>query len=226
MEFETEEQQIEAIKKWFKEYGPTIVIGLVIGLGGVFGFREYQEYSDVQKQTASDTYEAIMVTQTATPDKDQFANAITDFRASHGDTIYANLLELHRAKFAVVNKDLVTAETALSNVVNSAAHPTVEHTARLRLARVLIALEKYEAALTVISEAKDSAYEYSYELLRGDVWLARGDQERAKAAYEKAKELASDAPQHPDLDMVLTELASVGKEEKKQMSASSGESND
>ena len=39
MEFETEEQQVEAIKKWWKEYGLTIAVGLVLGLGGIFGFR-------------------------------------------------------------------------------------------------------------------------------------------------------------------------------------------
>ena len=102
MEFETEEQQIEAIKKWFKEYGPTIIIGLVIGLGGVFGFREYQDYSETQMQTASDAYETVMAAQATTPDNTRFATAIADFKTNHDGTVYVNMLELHQAKYAVV----------------------------------------------------------------------------------------------------------------------------
>ena len=70
--------------------------------------------------------------------------------------------------------------------------------------------EKYEEALKAIASASGDAYNYSYELLRGDIWLARGDQEKAKAAYEKAKEMSDDSPIHPDLDILLSELAAVG----------------
>ncbi|NNJ72269.1 MAG: tetratricopeptide repeat protein [Enterobacterales bacterium] len=224
MEFETEEQQVEAIKKWFSEYGITIILGLVIGLGGVFGYRAYEDHNEVQLQLASADYQEIIAAQVATPDKAAFDNVVAEFKRVHGASIYTNLLDLQVAKIAVEAKDLAAAENALMAVINAPEHVTIEHSARLRLARVLIAQQKYEEALTLISDLGDNAYEYNYEMLRGDIWLARGDDNRAKTAYEKAKAVALDTPPHPDLDMVLTELATVGTSNKAEVS--SGDEND
>lgn len=220
MDFETEEQQAEAVKKWFSEYGMTIVLGLVIGLGGVFGYRYYNEHQELQMEQASEAYEEVMAV--LATDKTKFNDLADKYTEQHGADTYSNLLGLQRAKLAVEAKDLASAESALMAVVSSASHPAVENTARIRLVRIQIALEKYEPALATIAEANTDSYQYNYELLRGDVWLARGDKERAKKAYTKAKALGADNPPHPDLEMLLTELASAGTANK----ASSGAVND
>ncbi|PAR85254.1 YfgM family protein, partial [Vibrio cholerae] len=41
--YDTEEQQVEAIKDWWKENGKAVIFGAVIGLGGLFGWRYYQD---------------------------------------------------------------------------------------------------------------------------------------------------------------------------------------
>lgn len=207
MEFETEEQQAEAVKKWFKEYGLTIVLGLVIGLGGVFGYRHYDTEKELGYMQASVAYNEVLG---SLEDKDAFAAKVVEYINEHGANVYSNLLVLQQAKFAIDDKDLAKAESLLANVMSQANHTIIEHTARLRLVRVMIALEKYEQALTTIAGATGEAYNYSYELLRGDVWLARGDKEKAKDAYEKAKTLSEQSPVHPDLDILLAELAAVG----------------
>ena len=207
MEFETEEQQAEAVKKWFKEYGLTIVLGLVIGLGGVFGYRHYESEQELGYMQATAAYNEVLE---SIGDKEAFATNVVDYINEHGANVYSNLLVLQQAKFAIDEKDLPKAESLLANVMSTASHTIVEHTARIRLVRVMIAQEKYEQALTTIAGASGDAYNYSYELLRGDVWLARGDKEKAKDAYEKAKSLSEQSPVHPDLDILLAELAAVG----------------
>lgn len=211
MEFETEEQQAEAVKKWFREYGLTIALGLVLGLGGVYGYRYYDQYAEQGLASESAAYDLIIKAQADNSDEDKFIADADAYRTQYGSNAYSNLLGLKLAKIAVDNKDLEKAETELNRVVNEAAHKVIAHTARLRLVRVLIAQEKYEQGLTAIAASTDDAYQYSYELLRGDIWMARGDSAKAKAAYDKAKSLATDSPQHPDLDMLLSELASVEK---------------
>ncbi len=207
MEFETEEQQAEAVKKWFKDYGLTIVLGLVIGLGSVFGYRHYISEQEQTYAQASVGFNDVM---TVITDTETFNNRVAEFKATHGDTnVYSNLLGLQQAKQAIDAKDLATAESYLTEVMNNANHTIIEHTARIRLVRVMIALQKFEEALTTIAGATDQAYSYSYDLLRGDIWLARGDKQKAKTAYEKAKSNSDSEPTHPDLDILLAQLAAV-----------------
>ena len=39
---ETDEEQIEAIKKWFEDNGISLVLAIVLGLGGTFGYRAWE----------------------------------------------------------------------------------------------------------------------------------------------------------------------------------------
>jgi len=38
-EFSTEDEQVEAIKKWWKENGTSLIVGVVLGLSVLFGWR-------------------------------------------------------------------------------------------------------------------------------------------------------------------------------------------
>ena len=207
MEFETEEQQVEAIKKWLKEYGMTIVVGLVLGLVGIFGYRYYIEQQEHGLEQLSDSYESVMVILTEQNDNEKFIAEAAAFNKANSKSIYSNLLSLQLAKLAVDQKDLGTAAQHLRDAKNNAQHGTIEHIARIRLVRVLIAQSETDEALTIISESTGDEYKSSYEMLRGDIWMAKGDRSRASQAYASAKESGADGPTAPSLDMLLTDLA-------------------
>ena len=59
-EYETEEQQVAALKKWWKESGTSIMVGLFIGITALFGWRYYAEQSNTQAVQASDLYVQIL----------------------------------------------------------------------------------------------------------------------------------------------------------------------
>lgn len=219
MEFETEEQQAEAVKRWFREYGLTIILGLVIGLGGMKGYEMYLTSQEQSMADQSAAYSDLLDEFAA--DADAFKSAVDNYRQEYGVNIYSNLLGLKLAKQAVDSKDLSAAGAVLSQVMQEAVHPVVEHVARQRLVRIQTAEQNYEQALATIAGATGTAFAYSYELLRGDIWMARGDETRARQAYEKARELSADGPQHPDLNMLLAELTHTATE-----AAASGEVND
>ena len=42
--YNSEEQQVEAIKSWWQENGKSIIAGVVIGFVGLFGWRYYNSY--------------------------------------------------------------------------------------------------------------------------------------------------------------------------------------
>jgi predicted negative regulator of RcsB-dependent stress response len=207
VEFETEEQQVEAIKKWFKEYGTTIIAGLVLGLVGIFGFRYFDKQQELTLAKASDGYETVMVLLTEQNDNEKFITAASAFNTENPDSIYSNLLSLQLAKLAVAQDDLGTAAQHLKDAMNNAQHGTVEHIARIRLVRTLIAQNEGDKALAIIAEVVGDEFGSSYEMLRGDIWLAKGDRSRASQAYAAAKKHSEDGPVAPSLEMLLTDLA-------------------
>ena len=207
MEFETEEQQVEAIKKWFAEYGLTIVAGLVLGLGGIFGFRYYEGQKEYRLVQTSDAYESIISILREKKDNEKFIAEAATFNREHGDSIYNNLLSFQLAKLAVDANDLGSAAQHLRDVLNNPHHGTVEHIARIRLVRILLVQEQADEALTLIAQAVGDAYQSSYEMLRGDIWLSKGDKARAQKAYAAAKTHSNDGSSNPNLDMLLIDLA-------------------
>ncbi|AGH45899.1 TPR-like domain-containing protein [Paraglaciecola psychrophila 170] len=52
-QYETEEQQVEAIKRFWKENGLSLVIGALLGLGGLLGWRYYNDSQIEAKEQAS-----------------------------------------------------------------------------------------------------------------------------------------------------------------------------
>ena len=56
MENETEEQQIAALKKWWSENGSSIIVGIVLGLAGLFGIKAWMGYQDSLSERASTIY--------------------------------------------------------------------------------------------------------------------------------------------------------------------------
>jgi predicted negative regulator of RcsB-dependent stress response len=207
VEFETEEQQVEAIKKWFKEYGTTIIAGLVLGLVGIFGFRYFDKQQELTLSKNSDSYETVMVFLTEQKDNEKFITAASGFNKENPDSIYSNLLSLQLAKLAVAQDDLGTAAQHLRDAMNNAQHGTIEHIARIRLVRTLIAQNEGDKGLAIIAEAVGEQFRSSYEMLRGDIWLAKGERSRASQAYAAAKKYGADGPIAPNLDMLLTDLA-------------------
>ena len=58
--YSTEEQQAEAIKRFFRENGTALVIGVVLGLGGLYGWKAYNQNQVESAEAASDAYEKLV----------------------------------------------------------------------------------------------------------------------------------------------------------------------
>ena len=57
----TEEEQVEALKKWWRENGKAIVGGAVLGLALVGGWQAWQSYQKGEAELASAYYEEFML---------------------------------------------------------------------------------------------------------------------------------------------------------------------
>jgi len=207
--YNTEEQQVEAIKRFWKQNGVSIIAGVVIGLAGLYGFRFYQSQQVEAIEGQSSQY-AALIEKVAAEGADKSAwliQAQTFIEANPGSS-YAVLTALLAAKEAVLAKDYVVAEKQLAWVVANTKTPEITAVATLRLARVQTEQANYEAALSTLTATLPKSFTEQQQELKGDVLLKSGDEVKAKAAYQAALAAAEEG-KNPLLQVKLNELAHV-----------------
>ena len=207
--YSSEEQQVEAIKRFWKEYGITIVAGTILGLGGLYGFRYYQGHQLAQAEQASSGFEQLLLAQ-----EQQSADWQLDaerYIESNSKTAYATFAAMLKARDAVLAGDYSLAEQQLSWVIAQTKDPVIDAIARLRLARVHLQQQQYSQALALLQSKLPASFTLQQQELKGDIHLAQGDTTAAKQAYQLAK--ASDGAQANQLLKIkLDELAHVQTE--------------
>lgn len=200
--YDTEEQHVEAIKDWWKENGKAVIIGAVVGLGGLFGWRYYQDTVIQASETASQSYTTAMNTL-----QEKGVDAQSDVQAfieSNEVKEYSVLAALQLAKAQVEAKDFAAAleqlKWAQSNTKDAALSPLISY----RIARIETEMGNFDAANTELGKVTDTAWAGRIAELRGDIALRQGDKDAAYAAYTEAQQ-AADAS--PTLQMKLDDLA-------------------
>lgn len=200
--YSTEEQQVDAIKQFWKDYGSSIVVGAVVGLGGLFGWNYYSDQQVAQAESASEAFQAVSAGNLTDA---SMLSAAESFAKDHSQKGYQSLLELIVAKAAVEAGDLEKAEATLKNVVASAPDKALAMVATLRLARVQAEQGQIATAITTLEQVKDPAFVAQRDELKGDFLVRKGDDEQAKAAYQAAVENGG-VTSSPALQMKLDNL--------------------
>jgi predicted negative regulator of RcsB-dependent stress response len=194
--YQTEDEQVEALKRWLKEYGRSVVFGIGMCLVLVFGWRAWQDHSRQTAQSASAAFDNLQqavskaTAQDATDlDRSTLETLAEPILDQWSDMAYADLSRLLMAKAAVHGGDLDRARTLLTAVVDGSKDEAIVHMARQRLARVILSLGDYDAALDVLNVPgiSESVYYAAHEEIRGDILSAKGDVDQAREAYEAAQ---------------------------------------
>ncbi|TKG27683.1 tetratricopeptide repeat protein [Vibrio breoganii] len=190
--YDSEEQQVEAIKDWWKENGKAVILGAVIGLGGLFGWRYYQDSVVEGQEAASDAYgKSIQALQAQGLDATE---QVQTFINDNSDREYAVLaaLQLSQAQVAAAEykEALAQLEWAKANTKDDAIVPVIT----LRVARVKAETGDIDGAIADLSAMQVAGWEGRVAELKGDLLLRNGDSEGALTAYSEAQQ-AADASQ-------------------------------
>jgi predicted negative regulator of RcsB-dependent stress response len=203
---QTEEQQVEAIKTFWSENGNAIIAGLVIGFSGFIGLNYYNDYQLQQELNTSEAYQTMM--EASTEEGANFEAAGNAFIAENDASSYAMLTSIALAKEAAENQNWEKAETYLLTAIEKSVDDGIKAIATVRLARVQLQLEKYEAALATLAPELPDSFDASVEEIKGDIYFKQGKSELARTAYQAAIDGASDSS-NPALQMKLDNLAQV-----------------
>lgn len=187
-EYETEEQQIEAVKKWWSENATSLILGLTIGAASLGGWTYYVKAEHEHSVQASDLYVSIASQIEANSIDEEAVQKTDKLVAEYADTPYASLSSLSLATYEYNLGKVDEAISRLQWVSGHAQSEEIKHTARLRLANILISQKKYDTAETWLMSEHPVAFNSRYEELKGDLFVAKGEIEQARVAYDKAIE--------------------------------------
>ena len=200
--YDSEEQQVEAIKEWWKENGKAVILGGVLGLGGILGWNYYQDSVIAEKNAASDSY-----TKAVTLLAESGSNAVTDVQSfidANSGTEYAVLAALQLAKVQVDAGNIDAALTQLDWAKANTKDETVKPLVDFRIARISAQQGEADKALEQLSAISSTVWQGRVAELKGDILLQKGDKEAAYSAYVEAQQ-AGDASSA--IQMKLDDLA-------------------
>jgi len=180
----SEEQQVEAIKKWWKENGMAVVAGAILGLGILFGGRAWFDYRQTQAGDSSMKYS--MMLQAAESGRSDDAIQLGQALLVSGTGDYPAMSALMLARLELKRGNTDAAATQLQWVIDNGKMAGLKSVATLRLARLSYMQGDSDAALSQLAKPISAEFAAAVAELKGDIYAARGDGSAARAAYQSA----------------------------------------
>lgn len=202
--YQTEEEQVEALKKWWKENGKAAIAGVVLGIGGIFGWQAWSQHQQNIVEQASAKYEQLgQAIQQGAADSaiKQAELLITEGQG----TAYAYFAALDLARLRLGQGDVPGARAQLEWVLNNAKEQPLQQVARLRIARLLLSEGDLDGAQRMADGASKDSFSGEFAQVRGDIAVAKSDRDAARKAYEEA--LANNVGDSDLVQMKLDDLA-------------------
>ena len=200
-----EEENIEAIKKWWHENWKQLALLVVIVFPSYFGWQLWQNSQATEAETASDLYEEVLslaISEPGVPVTEQESLRILDLfellKADYPSSVYALYGALFAAQQSVNANDLGAAEESLQWMLDNRQDSLFSRTdegliltANLRLGRVILAKGESERALNLVNTIDPKTFEAGFAELRGDIYATMGRIVDARDAYIAAQEAGS-----------------------------------
>ena len=204
--YKTEEEQVQAIKQWWKENAVSLIAGIAIGAVVIGGYKYWTESKHNQAKQASVIYSEIL---SSNSDK---AKSTEILKSDYSGTPYAALAALLLAKDNVNASDYDKAILQLTWIIDNGHDDSVQHIAVQRLARVYLSQNKIAEADKLVAGVKASGFESGYSEIRGDINLAKKLPVQAKENYRLALTSLKSGDQRYDIiKMKLDDLTQESK---------------
>ena len=184
-----EQEQLSNLKYFWRSFGKYIIGVVVLAFLAYLGSVAWS-WSDSNKAAKAAVLYSDFTTAAATATKDKEMSLARQLQLEYPKTEYSAMAGLLAAKDAVKNKDIITAVTMLNWVIDNAKDQGLVSMARLRLASGYIDQQKYDKAMALLLEKRDPAFDPLYYTLRGDLYVAKGELNRARDAYKEALQKA------------------------------------
>ena len=174
----TEEEQVEQIKKWWNSNGKQIIAGAVIGLAGIWGWNTYSDYQDKQSLNARSLYLSYA---SDSNNLGAYDKLTTDFSSS----TYSDQAILLMAKYLFDAGSYTQALSVIKPLINNPSS-VIANTSVLRAASIYLQLGKHDQALSILEGQSGNDFSGLIYNLIGDIYLDLGNRAEAQKHYSLA----------------------------------------
>ncbi len=201
-----EQERLAELKAWWEDNRLYVIAAVIAAIVAYAAWQGWRWWGVRQAEDAALLYKPVAEAAKG-KDAKKIADAAQPLIAKHPGSFYASESALIAARAAFDAGNLDEARKQLEWVLDKGVE---EHrgVARTRLASVLLEQKKYEEALKVLDANKEAAFAASIADLRGDVMLAQGRIDEARAAYKLAMEKAEG--RSPVRNIAETKLNALG----------------
>lgn len=202
-----EQEQLDTIKGWWKQYGNLVTWLLIAALSVFVIWKAWGIYQTKQSGQASILFEEV---QKAIQEKDQtkILLAVTDVQEKYANTEYAQMASMLAAKNAFELRDVKAAKSQLMWVQQHGKTVEFKSLAKIRLAGILLDEKSYDEALKLLSGDFPPELLSSVADRKGDILVAQNKIEEARSAYQLAIDKGTD--KNPDHQFIQLKLDAIG----------------
>jgi predicted negative regulator of RcsB-dependent stress response len=179
-----EQEQLDSLKAFWKQYGNLISAVLIIVFGSIAAYNGYQWWERSKSAQAAAMFDEV---ERAAKEGDaaKISRSFTDMKDRFAGTTYAAQAGLLSAKALYDKGQAEQAKAPLEWVAANAADESYRAIAKLRLASLLFEAKNYDAALK-LTDGLPKEFAALAADRRGDILLAQNKRDEAKAAFEAA----------------------------------------
>lgn len=201
-----EQEQINNLQYFWQKAGKYIIGLAFLGLIAYGASAWWNWRNSTRAADAALVYETFTSAYNS-KDVNKALGATKELQNDYSSTEYATMATLLSAKMSWDKKDLAQTAKSLNWIIDNSKDVGMVNTAKLRLADIYIDEKKYDKAIKLLLEKHDSAFDPLYYSKRGDLYVAQGDQTKARDAYKEAlKKVGQDSSMSQGIQMRLDVL--------------------
>jgi predicted negative regulator of RcsB-dependent stress response len=204
-DLQSEKEQLEEMRAWWTEYGRYVIAGVVIAVGLLFGFNQYQSSKLAAQVEASVLYESLTV-HVSDGDLENAESVADDLASNYANTAYAAQSDLAMAKLYMDKNRDQDAADVLNELLLMRGNKALKQIGRLRLARILFYQDKPQEVIDLLADQDDAAFAALFSEMRGDAYAALGQVVEAGDEYRTALADTSQTINRGIVQMKLVDL--------------------
>lgn len=203
--YSNENEQREAVKQFFSENGKALVVGVVLGVAALIGWRYWGSSQETAARETSQKYDTVLSSLQA--NNAAGITRVESFIKDNSNT-YGALASLSLAHQLVEKNEIGKADEQLKQGLNDTKDDNLKAIINLRLARLQIQQQQGDAALKTLEGVKGEGWSAIVADLRGEALLSKGDKQGARQAWSKGVDSDASPALREMMKMKINNLSS------------------